>query len=237
MIVKTKYNARITNNLLPESNDIRLAKGPLASSKISKSFEHASKKMSQREKHLADLMEEDRESSYHNNDADLHCQSSLPFHLLASLYLDGREEPERRVIVYLDPEHEDFAVPEGKVKFKRRCVQGRDGTIKELCWIFRDLGVENVLERMCIEQSNETGQSAEETENSMVDLMGSAELGAEKNIQREELSNLGQILVVLQRVGVGKRLDNKLYIPKHREDENENIDMDEMRNDITHTTG
>lgn len=237
MIVKTKSNARITDNLLPESNDIRLAEGSLASSKISKSFEHASKKMSQREKHLVDLMEEDCESSYQNNDADLHYQSSLPFHLLASLYLDGREEPERRVIVYLDPEHEDFAFPEGKVKFKRRCVQGKDGTIKELCWIFRDLGMENVLDRMCIGEPNETGQSAEETENSMVDLMGSADLGAEKNIQKEELSNLGQIRVVLQRVGVGKRLDNKFFVPNHREDENEDIDMDEISKDITHTTG
>ena len=31
-----------------------------------------------------------------------------PFDLLVTLYLDGREKAERKIIVYLDPNHEDF---------------------------------------------------------------------------------------------------------------------------------
>jgi hypothetical protein len=45
-------------------------------------------------------------------------------HLLADLHLDGREEQEKRLIVFLDPEHEDYNVRgAGEVVMRDRSYQ------------------------------------------------------------------------------------------------------------------
>lgn len=62
-----------------------------------------------------------------------------PYALLTSLYLDGRRLPERKVVVYLDPDDEDFSDPNGKVSFKHRWVQADDGTMTEHAWVFKEV--------------------------------------------------------------------------------------------------
>ncbi len=73
-----------------------------------------------------------------------------PFHLLATLYLDGRENAERKVIVYLDPEDEEFFWPDGRVFFKSRWVETQTGGLVERGWVFKDVGIETAFEKMLI---------------------------------------------------------------------------------------
>lgn len=79
-----------------------------------------------------------------------------PYSFLASLYLDGRRTPERRVVVYLDPDNEDFTGPDGKVLFKHRWVQTSDDTMTEHAWIFKEvyfspMKIERIIAKCCIE--------------------------------------------------------------------------------------
>jgi len=55
------------------------------------------------------------------------------------MFLDNRTVSERKVIVYTDPEDEDFARPNGKVLFKHRWVQASDGTMTEHGWVFKEV--------------------------------------------------------------------------------------------------
>lgn len=171
-------------------------------------------------------------------DSKFQSQSPPPFHLLASLYLDGRQNPERRNIIYLDPEHEDFTLPDGKVKFKRRCEKAKDGTMREVSWAFREVGIEKKFGKMSIEGAhNEAGHSSDQNEDTIVALMSSAGLGAEGDFQHEQSSSAGQIQLVFQRVVLGAKWQHSNYQPVHREDEMEDTNLRGARNDITHTAG
>lgn len=164
--------------------------------------------------------------------------SPPPFHLLASLFLDGRQKAERKVIVYLNPNDEDFAYPDGKVTLRSRWVQGNDGSLKEHSWVFRDVGIDTIFDKMFISGGENCAEILEEhDEDAMVAAMRSTGLGVEGDVN-EEKSNLGQILVIVQRVVLGTKWHDKQYHSKHQEDdEAEDVDMAGAKNEITHTTG
>ena len=83
-----------------------------------------------------------------------------PFDLLATLYLDGRQKPERKALVYLDPCYEDFAPGPGHLTsrqtMRHRWVRGHDGRIQEHAWVFKDIGVETILARMALTSDNDS---------------------------------------------------------------------------------
>lgn len=160
-----------------------------------------------------------------------------PFDLLASLYLDGRQRAERRVIVYLDPRHRDFTRPDGKVRFRARWVQGKDGAVEEHAWVFKDVGIETIFDKMLIAGSHRQANRATQfDEDSMTAAMNATELGPEGNIKNEEKSNVGQIVMVIERIVVGVKWNEDNYRPKHRNDQADDVDMDDLGNGITHTT-
>ena len=161
-----------------------------------------------------------------------------PYHFLASLFLDGRQKAERRIVVYLDPKDEDFSPPNGKVKFKSRWVQGSDGAMREHSWVFKDVGIETVFDKMLINgERNSAGELAEQDEDTMIAAMNATELGAGGNSQKDEKSGIGQILVVIQRVILGNKWIEPNYRSKHQEGEAEDVDMDGIKNEITHSAG
>lgn len=163
---------------------------------------------------------------------------SPKFDFLASLYVDGRKKPERRTIVYLDPRDEDFNAPDGKVRFKSRWVQGPDGSMKEHAWVFKDVGIEASFDKLLISKGGDLASSVDKSdEDLVVQSMNSAALGAEADSVNEEKSNIGQILVKIQRVILGKTRRERHYHSKHREGENDDVDMEGLKKEITHTTG
>lgn len=160
------------------------------------------------------------------------------YDFLASLYVDGRQMPERRTIVYLDPSHPDFTPPDGKVRFRSRWVQGRDGSMKEHAWIFRDVGIETSFGKLLISKNGHAAEDFDEpVEDALVRGLTSTDLDAQTGPRKEETGKVGQIVVTLQRVKLGRKTMDSDYHAKHREGEKDDFDMDGIEREITHTTG
>ncbi len=163
-----------------------------------------------------------------------------PYHLIASLFLDGREKAERQAIIYLDPFNEDFSHPEGKIKLQSRWVQGADGNMKEIFWVFKDVGIETAFDQMLIDSGRDGsnhGNLDEQDEDAVIAAMNATALGAEEGVNRDEKRSIGQILIVIRRIIVGPKWLESRYHPPHKEGDADEIDMSGMTNEISHTTG
>ncbi len=160
-----------------------------------------------------------------------------PFHFLASLFLDGRSQAERKVIVYLDPNEEHFNDPHGTVQFRTRWVEGLDGKLREHGWVFKDVGIETVFDKLLIKGDKASGKVSAQDEGSIISSLNAAELGAVGDLKREERMKLGQILVKIERVKLGEKYIDNGYRPKHKEGDMEEVDMDAANKDIVHTAG
>lgn len=197
--------------------------------------------VSARDKGLKTNMKMDRNKSYSSPikpPRGASYSSPPPFHLLASLFLDGRQKPERRIVVYLDPDDEDFSQPDGKVKFKSRWVQGHDGNLEEHSWVFRDIGIESAFDKLFIGGiQDQSGDLVLPDEESMIALMDSAKIGDGGGLESHERPNVGQISVTLQRVVLGKKWIQDNYRPKHKGNEMQDVDMGGIKQEITHTAG
>ncbi|KAL8843318.1 MAG: hypothetical protein Q9170_000176 [Blastenia crenularia] len=156
-----------------------------------------------------------------------------PFSFLASLYLDGRKKPERRIVVYLDPNDDDFNRPSGQVKFKCRCVQGRDGFLKEQAWIFRDVGIETIFEKIAL---HDDATELQDPEDVLVDALCTSKLSGEHTEATEERGKVGQIVVELSRITLGKTFKERNYRAKHYEGDEDDMHTEGLSQDVAHTT-
>ncbi|MCJ1383919.1 hypothetical protein MMC17_007033 [Xylographa soralifera] len=160
-----------------------------------------------------------------------------PFHLLASLYLDGRKRPDRRVFVHLDPEDDIFNYPSGEVEIKTRWVQDKDGNIKEQSWVFQDIGIETLFDKMLIAEDKNAMPRAQRNQAALVNAFDNIYLNGDSDFVKEEKSKVGQILVTIDRVTLGKRWQDTNYQAKLKEQDMEDVDMMDAGKEITHTTG
>ncbi|KAL8954090.1 MAG: hypothetical protein Q9222_000069 [Ikaeria aurantiellina] len=154
-----------------------------------------------------------------------------PYEFLASLYLDGRKKPEKRIIVYLDPHHEDFASPDGLVYFKHRFIQGRDGLLREQGWVFKAVGIEAAFKKIALHDSTKT---LAEPVDSVVEAMNKSGFEDRFNEFIEEHGRVGQILVEVERVTLGRRFNERYYRPKHVEDDEDDLDMEGLDHQAAH---
>ena len=117
-------------------------------------------------------------------------------------------------------------------------MQGRDGSLKEHSWVFKDVGIETAFDKMLISGSENYAEVLEgHDEDAMIAAMGKTDLAQEGN-NEDDQSNVGQILVVFERVLLGPKWQDNQYRSKHQEgEEGEDVDMAGMKNEITHTTG
>ncbi|KAI9828225.1 MAG: hypothetical protein M1819_004581 [Sarea resinae] len=161
-----------------------------------------------------------------------------PFHLLASLYLDGREKPERKLIIYLDPEDEEFNEPDGMVVFKTRWVEGKDGKLREHVWLFQDVGIEASFDKMLISAAHSSaGDMLAQDEDELIEAMNFSASLKEGEKTNVETSKAGQIVVKLERIQLGTKSTDHNFRAKHKEGELDDVDMAGAEKDITHTTG
>ncbi|KAL6718866.1 hypothetical protein ACLMJK_003100 [Lecanora helva] len=162
-------------------------------------------------------------------EADL---SSPPeYSLLASLYIDGRSTPERRVIVYLDPSDCDF---NRKVLIKHRWVKTKDGTLEEHAWVFKEKAIETVFDKLMI--SCNQARSEGRDEDAIIEAMQSAQL-EDSELFGDEGKQVGQIIVEFRRVVLGKKHYDNDYHTKFHEDQSESVNLDGAKQEITHATG
>ena len=154
------------------------------------------------------------------------------FAFLASLYLDGRRIPERKIIVYTNPADKDFNSPDGKVVFKHRWVQSADGRMTEHAWVFKEKAIETVFDRLMIagSQANVDAQD----DDTLVKAMETSGFDTPGKMATE--SKVGQIVVELRRVILGEKRTETNYRAHHQAGQDEEIDVGVAR-DITHATG
>ncbi|KAI9717553.1 MAG: hypothetical protein M1812_004694 [Candelaria pacifica] len=158
------------------------------------------------------------------------------FHFLASLYIDGRSTPERKLIVYLDPEEEDFNEPGGKVQFKSRWVEGRGGRLQEHSWLFKDVGIETAFDKMLISGARGASETVyKRDEEDLIAAMNCADIDGE-GTEKDQKVKAGQIVVTIERVKLGEKWEDRNYRARYKEGEGEDVDMEGAQKDITHTT-
>ncbi|KAK4952867.1 hypothetical protein LTR66_013718 [Elasticomyces elasticus] len=154
-----------------------------------------------------------------------------PYHMAATLYLDGRKQPEKCMVVDLGPNHNDN---KSRVVFTHRRQEGADGTLRKCTWYFRDVGVETLLDKLLINQDDDESQSfvRRDGEDASETTRARLEDGLEN---KEEVVKLGQIEIVCERVTFGhKHLDTN-FEAAHSEDKIE-IDIDAASR-VSHTAG
>lgn len=141
--------------------------------------------------------------------------------------------------MYLDPDDVDYNLPDGKVQMKTRWVEGRDGRLKEHAWVFKDVGIETVFDKMLISGDHQvvSGNVNKRDEDAIIAAMESTGLEPDGDIKREEKSQVGQIVVEIQRVKLGEKWDDKNFRAKFKEDDVKDVDMEGANSDITHTAG
>lgn len=136
------------------------------------------------------------------------------------------------MIIYLDPAHEDFNMG-GKSQMKARWVRGKDGTIQEHAWVFNDIGIDTILDRLDLADRCEIMPA----EDQLVAKLGSAGLRPEADVEKEEKKRVGQIKVVVERVVLREKWIDSEYQPRHREGEREDMHMSGVDSELTHTAG
>lgn len=182
----------------------------------------------------------DRRFKYASSPLHLHTitPSPPPFDLLATLYLDGRESAERRIIIYLDPSYEDFTPSPGgagaRGLMKSRWVKGKDGNIYEHLWVFKDVGIETIMDKMALSAKNDL---LDKDEDALADALGRSGISHENDLRREESQKAGQIEVRIKRITLGEKSNDRHFRPKYTEGEDRNMDMEGVGSDITHHTG
>lgn len=156
------------------------------------------------------------------------------FHLLATIHIDGRTKYERRVIIYLDPRHRNFSEPDGKVWLTSRWSRADDGTIMMHKWVFKDVGIESMFDKLLLSGDVKEEEANKEDEDAIINAMNS--LGTKEEDGDEEEAKVGVIRIILHRIKVGYEYDDRDFNPPYREDEGDDVDMADA-NKVTHTTG
>lgn len=160
--------------------------------------------------------------------------SKVPFDLMVSVFIDGREKPECRQMIYLDPKHP---------RYSHRCVlkgrwvdpgdaSSRDGRAGLLQWVFLDRGIDYILDQLdvkkVVEKPSDTATAEIEDicEGLNGDVFGSSE---------ENHMKAGQIEVRFRRVISieSNPVDQKFYAYHYAGSDEK---PREIGDDCTHTT-
>lgn len=136
-------------------------------------------------------------------------------------------------MVYLSLDDEDFNYPDGKVVFRCRCVQGRDGRVKEQAWVFKDIGIETVFKRIAL---SDDSKDVEDPEDFLVNAMNMSKFGDEQIKATHERDKVGQIVVELKRITLGRKYDEPDYRVRHYEGDKDDVDMEGVNQDVVHKT-
>ena len=155
---------------------------------------------------------------------------NVPFHLLATLYLDGNEEPERSCIIYLDPSHEDFAPI---IMIKSRWMKNQNGALCAYNWVFKEVGIETLLDKLFIQgdilSEGDIPRNIEDEFTNLMDTKMNLEQG------NEHKNSNGVIKIELKRIVVGFPYHKENYHPNHTSTMSEKLTASDATNSISHT--
>ena len=144
----------------------------------------------------------------------LHLPPRAPWHLLATLRLDGCQKFERRVVIVLDEHEPAFHEPDGKIFLTHCDLMGPDGQLQEYEWVFEEVAVDKMLKRLAI--TGNEGAFVKETCNCV--RSDDNVLGIISQQESEEKRPFGRIEVTLERVTINRMCRNAKYRPSAGED-------------------
>lgn len=78
--------------------------------------------------------------------------------------------------------------------------------------------------------------SRERDEDDLVDAFSRTGMCLDEDLKREESKKIGQIEVTIMRVTIGRKKIDRNYRPKHQEGEDDDVDMERINSDLSHTT-
>ena len=137
------------------------------------------------------------------------------------------------MIIYLDPYNSNFIE---ESQFRARFAEGRDGNLREQFWVFKEVGVETIFDKMLISGERQSSEKVyKREEDDLLAAMNAYGMDDEDQIKRDEDTGAGKIVVTFERVTLGDSYVDYDYRAKHHEDQD--MDVDRKANDITHTTG
>lgn len=100
--------------------------------------------------------------------------------------------------------------------------------------MFKEKAIETVFDRLMI--SSNHAQPEGRDENAIIEAMQTAGLGDEQDFGNK-MTKVGQIVVEIRRIVLGQKTYDHHYRSRHREGQNEDIDMVGLKPEITHATG
>lgn len=103
----------------------------------------------------------------------------------------------------------------------------------EHAWQFKEKAIETVFDRLMIAGSQANAEAQDD--DALIKAMESS--GFDAQGKTEKKSKVGQIVVELQRIRLGKKRTEANYRSHHQEGKDEDIDMEGVGRDITHETG
>ena len=110
--------------------------------------------------------------------------------------------------------------------------------MKEHAWVFKDVGIESSFEKLLISKAGSAAEDFDEpVEDALVRRLTSTTLDQGVGSWKKEISKAGQIVVTLERVQLGKQTLERNFCAKHREGEADDVDMEGVERNVTHTTG
>lgn len=124
----------------------------------------------------------------------------VPWHLLATLKLDGRSEIERRVFVLLN--HDDIGFEE-QVVLSGAMVRGEDGAWREYEWVFKDVGIDVAFENLALGGLHQGTLPAQPDE--LAEAFGA--MSGTLSRDKDEGGKVGQIQLRLDRVTLGETVN------------------------------
>ncbi|ERF74744.1 hypothetical protein EPUS_04913 [Endocarpon pusillum Z07020] len=172
-----------------------------------------------------------------------------PFDLIVQVHIDGRRKAEVRFIVHLNPSSPDYQ-REVLLVGRRVRIPSKSGEPPRQCfhdWVFTDVGIEVLLERMGVEDT--TGLDARDGEDHEVAALADELQDAAKVEENEEEGDgegnreqelkIGKIEVVFTRVVLGEVTDDVGVATSenlHDAQSEQAIPKRSVGKDVTHTT-
>lgn len=99
--------------------------------------------------------------------------------------------------------------------------------------MFKDIGIETVFNKIAL---RDTPEDLEHPEDALVDAFNTSNLGDGHLDAAEERGKVGQIVVELKRVRLGKKYSELGHRAKHYEGDKDDVDMEEVGQEVAHKT-
>lgn len=146
------------------------------------------------------------------------------------VYLDGRDQSERRTLISLNLSDPDFS-HQGKTLYNS-WVENGDGTLTEHLWVFKEKGIESVLGRLRL--SANTADDEEEEEDMLSKTLASAGITASDGDASPGDRKVGQIVITVNKVTLGTQYIETAY-NRGKKSTLDDTEMDDADQDVTHT--